>query len=125
MPANLVTITVSSAGTSRAAALDWMTGGPTSVLISAASTTASATGIVQFTLDDILRTTSTGVLWVSFSSDFRATGSTVTGFTIQASAIYDAPFFSRIESPIAALRVSCTSFSTSGFLMEILQGRGW
>src|SRR5262245_45196560 len=125
MPSNPIQTLVSSAGTSRVINLDWMTGGPTSVLVSAASTSASATGIMQFTLDDVLRTTSTGVTWVSFSSDFRAAGSTVSGFTIQASAITDNPFFTRIESPIAALRLSCTSFSTSGFMIEILQGRGW
>src|SRR5215475_11133121 len=123
MPSNPIRATVSSAGVSRVINLDWMAGGPTSILLSAGSTTSQATGVLQFTVQDTLTTPSTGLTWTSLSSNFSTFGSTVAGYVIQSSGLADAPFFARIDSPIGGLRLSCTSFTTTGFIMDVMQGR--
>jgi len=125
MPSNPIHTSVSSAGTSRVINLDWMTGGTTTIVLTAASTTASATAIIQATLDDVMLTTSSAVTWVSLSSNFSTFGSTIPALVIQASNITDTPFIGTFPMPIAALRISSTTFSTSGFSLDVLQGQGF
>jgi hypothetical protein len=124
MPSNPITVTVSTrATTSRAVNVDWMAGGPTTIRLTAGSSQAVASGHVEYTLDDILTTPSTGVMWAILSSN--GFGSTIAG-VLGASNFIDGNHFGfAIQSPVAGLRFNCTSFTTIGFVMEVLAGRGW
>lgn len=127
MPGNYSTVTASSAGTAATVALDWMAGGPTTVKLTSPSTTAAASagGTVQFTLNDIVTTKSSLVLWSGLSSQSSTFGSTATAVVLTASALIDTQFVFQIQTPIAALRFNCSAFSSGGVRMETLQGRGW
>jgi hypothetical protein len=126
MPSNPITVAVSTgATTSRAVNLDWMTGGPTTVRLTAGSgsSLAVASGHVEYTTDDILTTPSSAVGWSILSSN--GLGSTAAGVLGASNFIDGNAFAFAVQSPVAGLRFSCTSFTTMGFVMEVLQGRGW
>jgi len=118
MPANPISVTISSVGTSRHVNLDWMVGGQTTVKLSAGSTTMSGGGQMQFTLDDVTMP-STSVVWTGLSSAF---GSSLAALTVTASGIADVPIMWLLSHPCAGLRFSCSAISSSQFLLEILQG---
>jgi hypothetical protein len=121
MPSNPISILVSSAGTSRAINLDWMEGGPATVQVTAGSSTGSAGGVLQYTLNDILTTPSSNVVWSPCSSGASPIGST-TGVVLTTSGLVDAGFGFQFLPPVAALRFSCSAFSSGGLRVSVLQG---
>jgi hypothetical protein len=130
MPSNPTTVLSStSVGNSAVVALDWMAGGPTTVRVTAGGTTSSlavATGRVEWTLDDTLTVPSSLVVWTGLSTT-GALNSTASGF-ISATAVNLADGFGlgyQIQSPVAALRFHTTAWTTLGFVMQVMQGRGW
>jgi hypothetical protein len=130
MPSNPTTVLSStSAGDSAIVVLDWMAGGPTTVRVTAGGTTSSlavATGRVEWTLDDVQRTPSSVVVWSGLSTT-GTLNSTTSGF-ISATAVNIADEMVlgyQIQSPVAALRFHTTAFTTQGFVMTVLAGRGW
>lgn len=127
MPSNSQSILVSSVGTSKVIMLDWMTGGPTTVRITAASTTGAAPsggGVLYWTLDDPTAgsTTIGNVVWSPVSSTF---GSTAAGVVVTTSGTVDIPYTFQLQVPVAALRFSCSAFSSTSLAIDVLQGRGW
>src|SRR5215475_5795505 len=122
MPSNPITVTVSTgATTSRAVNLDWMAGGPATIRLTAGSNSsqASASGHIEYTVDDILTTPATGVIWSILST--AGLGSTAAGVLGASNFIDNNIFTIALQSPIAGLRFSCTSFTTQGFAMTVLQ----
>ena len=122
------TVLISSAGTSRVVALDYMCGGPVSVRLTSPSTTASASagGVLQYTFNDIqaaatLQTT-TAVLWSGVSS---TPNSTVAALVLTSSQLIDVSYVYTFQNPVAALRFSCSAFSSGGILMDVIQGRSF
>lgn len=126
MPSNPVQATISSVGTAATVALDWMAGGPTSMRLTAASTTMSGGGVMQYTLDDLMRTPSSLVTWSGITSSLAfGTGSTAGGTVIVASNVQDSPWVYTIDAPVAGIRFSASAVSSSSLVLEVLQGRGW
>jgi hypothetical protein len=127
MPSNPTTVLSSTAvGNSAVVALDWMAGGPTTVRVYAPSSLAVATGRVEWTLDDVQQTQSSLVVWSGLSTT-GTLNSTTSGF-ISATAVNVVDGFAlgyQIQSPVAALRFHTTAFTTIGFVMQVLAGRGW
>ncbi len=133
MPSNLVTILATQSSVNFGpVALDWMAGGPVSVRLTSVlgSSLAVASGHIEYTLDDILTTPSTAVTW-SVLSSLGTLNSTTLGVWGASNFISSgAPSGVQsggvaIQSPVAGLRFSCTSFTTIGFQFQVLQGRGW
>lgn len=122
MPSNPITVTISSAGTGRQLALDWMRGGPVTVTIRAASTTGAAPsggGVLQWTLDDITAGSSaSSVVWNGASSVYT---STVAALVIATSNQVDVPYTFIFNPPVAGLRFSCSAFSSTSLVMKVLQ----
>lgn len=124
MPYQTVTLsTANIPGTSAPVACAWRNGAPISVMVYA-STTAASTGVytVQYTMDDLqLIGGSSLAYWTNYSS---APG--VTGTVFQASAQTDAAAtFISFLTPVAALRISSTANSSSGYIMKVIQGESW
>jgi len=126
MPSNPTTVLTTQASFSGVVALDWMAGGPVSIRLTSVqgSSLAVATGHIQYTLNEILSTPSTAVVWSRLSS-LGALNSTTTGIWGSSNFVDNLAGGVAIQSPVAGLRFSCTSFTTMGFVMEVLQGRGW
>jgi hypothetical protein len=55
-------------GASPAANLNWLGGKPTTISLTFTSSTANNDVTIQYSLDDVQRVTSTGVVWASLSS---------------------------------------------------------
>jgi hypothetical protein len=77
--ANTITVTLSSVGTSRPIALDWMNGSPVGVLVLGASTGTVAT--IQMTLDDVMQTPAASVQWINEPNFTAATSATSAVYT--------------------------------------------
>jgi len=110
-------VTLSSVGTSGPINIDWMGGKPVTAIATLGSTTMTADFTIQYTLDDIQRTTTQ--TWFGLSS---AIGSSVTHFS---SANGDAGVTITFLNPVAALRISSTAISSSSITLRTLQGIGW
>ena len=111
-----VTTTLSSVGVSNPINLDWMGAKFATVAVTLGSTTMSADFTVQFTLDDLMLSSSP--IWLTFGS---STGSAATHFS---SANADAAVILGIAYPIVGLRISSTGLSSSSLSMKVLQGVG-
>lgn len=114
------TITLSSVGTSGIANLDWSGGKPTTVAVSAGSTSMASNYTIQYTLDDIMRTASTSVVWFSISS---AAGSSAQHFT-SSLQLDPGGVVVTFLNPIAAVRINSTALSSTNLQMRVLQGEG-
>jgi hypothetical protein len=120
------TITLSSAGVpgaSGAANLNWLSG--KNETISITTNTSSGTGdwIVQVSLDDIMRTPSSLVVWQGLSSNFL-TGSFIptAGYHFTSSTIYPDGILIGVEWPLAAVRLNSTALSSNTLTLKVLQG---
>lgn len=111
-----VTTTLSSVGVSNPINLDWIGSKFTTVVVTLGSTTMTTDFTVQFTLDDLLLSSSP--TWLTFGS---STGSAATHFS---SANADAAVVMGLAYPIAGLRLSSTGLSSSSLTMKVLQGVG-
>ena|SRR5215813_2300840 len=123
MPSNITTVTISSAGTGQIVALDWMTGGITTVGIRSASTTSAAPsggGVLQYTLNDIVTTPSASVVWNGASSVW---GSTAVGLVVNTSTQLDVQALFLFTSPVGGIRFNCSAFSSTSLVMQVIQGR--
>lgn len=119
MPYQTVTLTSASTNTSAPCALNWMTGGPTTVSVIGTSLSSGAF-TVQYTLSDLLKTQSSLVAWSGVSS---AVGS-FTGSIINASNAYPDGYLTTFTGPVAAVRMTSTATNNvnSGPLtMRVLQ----
>lgn len=120
---NPITVTLSSVGTSGVVALDWMGGGPTVVELTFTSTTLTAAGALQYTLDDLMRTASSQVTWRPVSSTPYGTIGSSTPFT-WSSSFGDVGFTYAFPYPVAGLRFTSSNLSSGSIMMDVLQGGG-
>ena len=105
--ASTISVTLSSAGTSRAINLDWMNGTAVAVLVLGAS--ANTTASIQYTLDDIMQTASSVVTWISDPNFTAATSNTSVAYTY--------------SQPLAAIRLNSSAASgLSPLTLKVTQG---
>jgi hypothetical protein len=105
--ANTISVTLSSVGQSRPIALDWMNGAPVAVLVLGAS--ASTPVSIQYTLDDVMQTPSSAVVWISDPNFTAATSNTSVAYTY--------------TQPLAAIRLnSSASSGLSPLTLKVTQG---
>lgn len=126
MPSFTTTLTTAVAGstasnTSTAANLSWLSGKPTTVILSFSSSQMTANVNVQYTLDDIQIIPSTGVNWLKVAS--TAASTTVAAYT--AAGWFDTGAMISFLNPIAAVRAYSTAISSGTVTMQVLQGEGW
>jgi hypothetical protein len=102
-----ITVTLSSVGTSRPVACDWMNGAPIAVLVLGAS--AGTTATIQYTLDDVMMTPAANVVWISDPNYTAATSNTSVAYTY--------------TQPLAAIRInSSTASGLSPLTLKVTQG---
>jgi hypothetical protein len=102
-----VSVTLSSVGVSRAVNTDWMNGAPIAVLVLGASANTPAT--IQMTLDDVMMTPSSNVVWINDPNFTAATSGTSTVYTY--------------SQPLAAIRLNSTASSgLSPLTLKVTQG---
>jgi hypothetical protein len=100
------TVSVSSVGTSRPVALDWMSGAPTRVSVTGSSSGTFAYTI-QFSLDDLQTTAPAAVTWISDANATALTSNSSVAFNYTA--------------PIAAIRINSSALSSAALSVEITQ----
>ena len=120
MPFATVTLTSASTTTSTPVALNWIGGKPSSVLVTAPTSTSSCVFNIQYTLDDLQRTSSASVLWSGVSSAIGQPAQTFSSTTSYPDGV-----FVQFLYPIAAVRLLSTSISSGPLTMKVLQGEGW
>jgi hypothetical protein len=105
--ANAISVTLSSVGTSRPVALDWMNGAPVAVLVLGAS--AGTTATIQYTLDDVMMTPAANVVWISDPNFTASTSNTSVAFNY--------------AMPLAAVRINSSAASgLSPLTLKVTQG---
>jgi hypothetical protein len=114
----LTTAVSTSPGASAIANTDRVGGKPitASVIPSAAS---SGAFVIQYTLDDIQKVTSTGVTWSGVGS---SQGAQATVFVASAS-VPDGVFASFL-SPVSAVRINSTALAGGSLTLKVNQGEG-
>jgi hypothetical protein len=111
-------------GPSPAANLNWLGGKPTTISLTFTSSTANNDVTVQYTLDDLQRVTSTGVVWASLSSG-GITANATSPFHFASTTWSDNAFTAQVLSPIAAVRMNSTAFGGGTATLKVSQGEGW
>jgi hypothetical protein len=111
-------------GASPAANLNWLGGKPTTISLTFTSSTANNDVTIQYTLDDLQRITSTGVVWASLSSG-GVTRIATSAFHFASTTWSDNAFTAQVLSPIAAVRMNSTAFNGGTATLKVSQGEGW
>jgi hypothetical protein len=122
--ANITQSTANSTtpGASAPVALNWVSGRPCSVALSWNSSNVLCVSRIQYTLDDIQRTSSQNVVWNSVPAAISSNP-----LFYSASANYDSGATAQFLSPIAAVRLFSTSITAGGsqsVSMDVLQPEG-
>lgn len=120
MPFATVTLTSASTTSSTPVALNWIGGKPISVWVTSPTSTSSSVFNLQYTMDDLQRTSSGSVLWAGVSS---AIGQPAT--TFNTTGAYPDGVFFQFLSPVAAVRLFSTAVSSGPLTMKVIQGEGW
>jgi hypothetical protein len=115
----LASVTLSSVGTSTPVALAYRNGVPTTVSVTASSSTGGF-WVVQTTLDDIMRTASSLVVWQGISS---APG-TAPGTIYASSSSFPDGLLLTISGPVGAVRINSSVIGTN-LVMKVMQGESW
>lgn len=126
MPNQTITLTSASTNTSDIAALNWMGGKPTICTVYAASV-SSGTVTLQYTLDDILRSSSPRWFGVSSGIGLTAPSTATTGSIIAASGAYPDGYSVTFMAPICGLRMTSTAtnnINSGPWTMKVVQGEG-
>lgn len=98
--------------------LSWIGGKATTASVSFGSSTASADTVIQYSLDDIMRVSSSLVTWVPVTS---SAGSSTIGH--YASSVYfDTGFTVSFLNPIASIRFGSTAMSSGTVSFKVVQG---
>jgi hypothetical protein len=114
----LFSTTLSSVGTSQIANINWIGGKPITASAIPGSSTQTSDFTIQYSLDDVMRSSSPA--WSGVSS---ATGQPATHYA--SSVCYPDGVLVSFLSPIAALRLSSTAISSGALTLKVLQGEGW
>src|SRR5260221_13158824 len=115
----LFAASLSSAGVTAVSNLNLIGGKSISASITIGSSTSSGDAILQYTLQDIMKTSASAVIWQGVSS---AQGQPATHFS--ASHIYPDGEFFPFQTPLGALRLSSTSV-TGTWTLLVAEGEGW
>jgi hypothetical protein len=115
----LFSTTLSSVGTTTASNLNLIGGKPISASITIGSSTSSGDATLQYTLQDLMRTSASAVIWQGVSS---AIGAAATHFS--ASSIFPDGVFFPFQTPLGALRLSSTSV-TGTWTLLVVEGDAW
>lgn len=114
----LTTVSLSSVGTSPVVALNWIGGKPITASVIPGSSTQTSDFTIQYTLDDVVR--SSLPVWSGVSS---AIGQPAQHFT--SSVCYPDGVLVSFLSPAAALRLSSTALSAGSLGFKVVEGEGW
>ena len=119
-------VTLSSVGNSDACALNWSGGRPTSVQVITSSSVGTGDFTVQYTLDDIMRVSSSLVYWSGLSSASYLTAPTTgaTGIHFTSSTVWPDGVFVSLLSPVGAVRLGSTALSSNTLTLKVMQGDG-
>jgi hypothetical protein len=104
--------------------LNWLGGKPTTICLTFTSSTANNDVTIQYSLDDLQRVTSTGVVWASLSSA-GITANATSPFHFASTTWSDNAFTAQILSPLAAVRMASTAFGGGTATLKVAQGEGW
>jgi hypothetical protein len=122
------TVTLSSVGTSPPVALSWISGKHTTATVTASSSGATGDFIVQFTMQDLQR--SSLPTWIGLSSNsYAITNAAATHYSIAnvfpngSSGGTGECVYLPIPGPIAGLRLSSTTISGT-LNLSVIQGEG-
>jgi hypothetical protein len=121
MPLFSTTLTTATSTTPGASAIcntDRLGGKPISVSVIPSAASSGAFQI-QFSLDDVQKTTSTGVTWSGLGSSL---GAQATVFVASAS-VPDGVFASFL-SPVSAVRINSTALAGGSLVLRVNQGEG-
>lgn len=124
MPNTTVTLTSASTNTSTVVALNWMGGKPTIATVYGTSISSGAFTI-QYTLDDVMRSSSPTWFGVSSGIGLTAPSTATAGSIFSASNAYPDGVSVTLVAPICALRLKSTATNNvnSGPLtMKVVQG---
>lgn len=118
MPANPILVQMSSTGTSRNINLDWMAINAVTAGVTVSASNSACDFTIQYALNDLQTTTSTGVFWFSYSS---AVGSSAQHFS---NAVFDTGLTLQFVTPIGGIRLASTTLSSAAQVvsLRILQG---
>lgn len=115
----LQSITISSIG-SYPVAMNHRGGSPAAIAVTLGSTTMTTDFQVQYSLDDIMLSSSP--FWFSMSSLGMTNGNSTTHFS---SAYADSGFVAQLVVPVAAVRLNSTAISSSFLTFKVLGGESW
>jgi hypothetical protein len=101
-----VTVTLSSVGTSRPINTDWMNSAPIGVLV--LGTSGGGVATILMTLDDVMMTPSSAVVWISDPNFTAATSNT--------SVVY------LYQQPLAAIRLNSSTSGTVPLTLKVTEG---
>ncbi len=116
-------ITISSAGISPIANLNWRGGKATTATVTTTASSLSFT--VEFAMTDpqLVGGTSLATWWGVSSNTYSVDTAGATTFAASGFTSY---VYIPFPGPIAALRINCSSNSGSAAItMQVLQGEGW
>ena len=116
-------ITLSSAGTSPVANLNWRGGKPVTATVTTTASSLSFT--IEFAMTDpqLVGGTSLATWWGVSSNTYAVDTAGPTTFAASAITGY---VYIPFPGPIAAIRINCSSNSGSApITMQVLQGEGW
>ena len=111
------TTTLSSVGTSTPVNLNWIGAKPVTATVTLGSSQMTTDFTVQFSQDDIMRTASSAVTWVSVA--WSSVSTTVAHYT---NSWFDTGVQLSFLNPIAALRLSSSTISASALTLKVTQG---
>lgn len=111
----LFSTTLSSVGTTTISNLNWMGGKPITASVIPGSTGQTSDFTIQYTLDDIMRTSSPA--WSGVSSAF---GVPAQHFT--SSVAFPDGVTVGFLSPVTAIRLNSSALSSGSLTLKVLQG---
>ena len=114
----LTTAVSSTPGASAVANLNWIGGKPITASVIPSAATSSGVFELQYSLDDVMRSSSP--IWSGVSS---APGVPATVF-YSTTCFPDGLFWS-FTSPVAAIRINSTGLNCGSFTLKVTQGEGW
>jgi hypothetical protein len=121
MPYQTVSLTSNSTTTSGPMALNWIGGKPSTVSLSFTGSSQQTTdATIQYTLDDIMRTASSLVVWLPVASS--AGSSTPAHYS---GTFFDTGVTLSFLNPVAAVRLGSTTLSSGTLTLKVIQGEGW
>ncbi len=112
-----------SPGASAVVGLNWVAGRPTTVSLSWNSSNVLSVSQLQYSLDDMQRVPSTGMVWYAVQSTANSSNPQF----YASSALFDTGGQISFLSPIAALRLFSTSITANGsqfIRMKVCQPEG-